>query len=74
MAKSTKVGESKSQAVLAGENVEVYMDGDSLHVVIDTSHRGGPSASGKTVRVASTLGNVKLPCGVTLGLNAYVKP
>lgn len=33
----------------------------------------GPSASGKTTVVATTRGNVTLPGGVTLGLNAYRK-
>lgn len=60
-------------AVSVGENVAVAIYGDKIVVTIDGSYRGGLSASGKTVRVASTLGNVKLPNGVTLGLNAYVK-
>lgn len=34
----------------------------------------GPSASGKTIGVASTGGNVTLPNGITVGLNAYRKP
>ena len=57
-----------------GENIKTCMEGAVLVIHIDTTHRGGLSASGKTVRVASSEGNVKLPCGVTLGLNAYVKP
>jgi hypothetical protein len=57
-----------------GENVAVKIEGKTLTLVIDMEHRGGLSPTGKTVRVASTLGNVKLPCGITIGLNAYVKP
>ena len=56
------------------ENIQTHMEGAVLIIHIDTTHRGGLSASGKTIRVASTEGNVKLPCGVTLGLNAYMKP
>ena len=62
-----------SENTNVGENVAVSVKGKKLIIEIDTEHRGGLSASGKTIRVASTLGNIKLPCGITLGLNAYVK-
>jgi len=47
-----------------------------LHVVIDVQ-TPAPSASGKTLVVASTHGNVKTNCqingkDVTIGLNAYI--
>ena len=57
------------------ENVEFKVTGSKLVITIDLKHRGDLSASGKTVRVASTLGNVKVPeTDVTVGINAYVKP
>lgn len=58
-----------------GENVEIKVTGTKAVITIDLAHRGGTSASGKTVRVASTNGNQRIPgTDVTLGLNAYVKP
>lgn len=56
-----------------GKNVEIQMSGDKLTITVDVSKRMGPSKSGKTTVVATTEGNITLPCGVTLGLNAYVK-
>ena len=67
---------TKTTATPVGENVTVEMDGDVMVIRIDTAHRGGPSKSGNTTRVASTGGNVGIatPKGiVTIGLNAYVK-
>lgn len=58
-----------------GENVSVRVDGSKATITLDLDHRGSQSASGKTVRVASTNGNQKIPgTDITLGLNAYVKP
>lgn len=58
-----------------GENVSVTVTGDKAVITIDLAHRGPQSASGKSVRVASTGGNQRIPgTDVTLGLNAYVKP
>lgn len=55
-----------------GENVTYTVDGDKLTITIDLAHRGGPSSSGKTLRVASTNGNKPLPgSDVILGVNAY---
>jgi hypothetical protein len=57
-----------------GENVEVEVRDGKAVITIDLSHRGPVSPSGKTRRVASTLGNVQIVgTEVTLGLNAYVK-
>ena len=63
-------------ATQVGENVSYTVNGSKLVVTIDLAHRGSLSASGKTVRVASTGGNVELAGsdGVRLGLNAYVYP
>ena len=55
-----------------GENVIVKREDGVTWLGIVEEHRGGVSPSGKTIRVASTLGNVKLPSGITVGLNAYV--
>lgn len=55
-----------------GENVHIESKGTKLVITLDTTHRGGLSDSKKTRRVASTCGNIKLPSGITVGLNAYV--
>lgn len=64
-----------------GENVSYKVAGNKLVIEIDLSHRGALSASGKTVRVASTGGNAELAGtagddgqNVRVGLNAYVYP
>jgi len=62
-----------SEKVMIGENVQAEEDGDFIVLRVDRTHRGGLSASGKTVRVASTGGATKFG-GVTLNINAYVKP
>lgn len=57
-----------------GDNVKYIVEGDTLTLRIDLAHRGGRSASGKTIRVASTEGNVKVPnTEVIIGINAYTK-
>ena len=61
------------------ENVKLEVrEGNRLIVEIDLNHRGDISASGKTRRVASTLGNVSVTdangVDVKIGLNVYVKP
>lgn len=56
------------------ENIKTEVNGNTLTITIDLSKRGGVSASGKTIRVASTLGNKPIEgTEVVLGLNAYVK-
>ena len=54
-----------------GENVRYAVEGNELVLRIDLTHRGGLSASGKTVRVATTNGNKELAPGVFVGFNAY---
>lgn len=57
-----------------GENITYTVSEDNqLVITIDLNHRGGTSASGKTVRVASSEGNSRVTPDVFLGLNAYVK-
>ena len=54
------------------------VEGNRLVIHVDLNHRGDISASGKTRRVASTLGNVSVRdangAEVKIGLNVYVKP
>lgn len=55
-------------------NIKGEIKGQTLHLEIDLSKRLGPSASGKTVIVATTSGNKQIEgSDVILGLNAYVK-
>ncbi len=55
------------------ENVKMTRNGDKLTIEVDLSYRGAVSASGKTLRVASTEGNV--PCegspDIKIGLNIF---
>ncbi len=61
------------------ENVKFeVLESNRLVIQVDLNHRGDISASGKTRRVASTLGNVSVKDAngveVKIGLNVYVKP
>ena len=56
-----------------GENIRVEDTADELIIRIKKNHRGDLSSSGKTIRVASTLGNKKVG-DIFIGVNAYVKP
>jgi DUF4097 and DUF4098 domain-containing protein YvlB len=58
-------------------NVVTAIKGDVLTITVNLKERHGPSASGKTVSIASTHGNIKLGApydGVSIGLNVYAKP
>ncbi len=58
-------------------NVVTSVKGDILTITVNLKERHGPSASGKTVSIASTQGNIKLAAphdGVSIGLNVYTKP
>lgn len=58
------------------KNVEIATSGSKIVITIDTSKEFGPSASGKTIIIASTEGNQPIPVNgklVTLGLNVYRK-
>lgn len=46
---------------MAENNVEYKVEGNTLTLKVDLSKSLGPSASGKTILVASTQGAVKLP-------------
>jgi len=56
------------------ENVKITQKGDKMTIEIDTSKRLGPSASGKTIGIASTKGNKAVEGGIFIGLNVYVYP
>ncbi len=57
------------------KNVEMSLEGDILTIRVDLSKDFGPSASGKTIIIASTEGNVVIPGreGSKVGLNVYKK-
>jgi len=56
------------------ENIGIEVRDGKAVITIDLSRRGGPSKSGKTISVASSKGNQKIPgTDVYLGLNCYVK-
>ncbi len=55
------------------KNVEMALKGNMLHIQIDLSKRFEVSASGKSLCVASTSGNIPVgDGGVKMGLNAYI--
>ena len=56
------------------KNVELTVEGTMLTIKVDLSKEFGPSASGKTIIVASTEGNVTVPNRLEkIGLNVYRK-
>ena len=59
--------------MLVGQGVTITEDDDNVVITFKKDARFGLSASQKSVIVASTKGNVTLPNGITVGLNAYVK-
>lgn len=58
------------------ENIHMDVEGDILTIWIDLSVEGVPSASGKTVVLASTRGNAEVPTctGFKIGLNLFRYP
>ena len=57
------------------KNVEMKVEGDILTIKVDLTRTFGPSASGKTIIIASTEGNVSIPEDEEkkIGLNIYKK-
>jgi hypothetical protein len=55
------------------KNVDMKVEGTILTIKVDLSKEFGPSKSGKTVIIASTEGNVKIPEheDKKVGLNVY---
>lgn len=56
-------------------NIDMTVKDNILTVKIDLNQDFGPSKSGKTISVASTLGNKKVPGkdDVFIGVNVYQK-
>ena len=56
------------------KNVEMTVAGNILTIKVDLSKEFGPSASGKTIIIASTEGNITSPeREEKVGLNVYRK-
>ncbi len=57
------------------KNVEMVIEGNILTIKVDLSKDFGPSASGKTIIIASSEGNQSIPGkeAVKIGLNVYKK-
>ena len=57
------------------KNVEMSLEGNILTIKVDLTKEFGPSASGKTIIIASTEGNGPIPGreDVKVGLNVYHK-
>lgn len=56
------------------KNIEMSVSGDILTIQVDLSKEFGPSASGKTILVASTEGNQTVPGREEkIGINVYKK-
>ena len=54
------------------KNVEMTVQGNILTIKVDLTKDFGPSASGKTIIIASTEGNVAIPDrDEKVGLNVY---
>jgi len=55
------------------ENIEFEVQGDQLVIVVDLSQEQGKSASGKSMIIATTGGNISVPGheDVKIGLNIY---
>ncbi|KGP75139.1 hypothetical protein JT05_12320 [Desulfosporosinus sp. Tol-M] len=58
------------------KNCEMKLDGNILTITVDISKEFGKSASGKSIIIASTEGNVSIPEKeeIKIGLNIYRKP
>ena len=58
------------------KNCEMKLNGDTLTITIDISQEFGKSASGKSIIIGSTEGNVSIPENedIKVGLNIYRKP
>jgi hypothetical protein len=56
------------------KNVQMTVEGHRLTITVDLSKECGPSASGKTILIASTEGSVSVPDREEqVGLNVYRK-
>ena len=57
------------------KNVEMKLEDNILTIKVDVTKEFGPSASGKTIIIATTEGNIPIPEkeDVKIGLNIYKK-
>ena len=57
------------------KNVEMKIEDNILTIKVDLTKEFGPSASGKTIIIASTEGNISIPEKeeIKIGLNVYKK-
>ena len=57
------------------KNVEMKLEENILTIKVDITKEFGPSASGKTIIIASTEGNIPIPekDEIKIGLNVYKK-
>ena len=57
------------------KNIDMQIQGDILIVKVDLKKEFGPSASGKTIIIATTEGNITVPEheSVKIGINVYRK-
>jgi len=61
---------------MAAQNIEVTEVDGKLVITIDPTKKVGPSASGKSLIIATTSGNIPVIVGkkeMVLGLNLYIK-
>ena len=58
--------------MIQGEGFTAEVKGDKLIIEVDLTAKGTLSASGKSLVIATTRGNININ-GVTLGLNVYRK-
>ena len=58
------------------KNIEMKVEDHILTIKIDLTKEFGPSASGKTIIIATTAGNVSIPGDEEkkIGLNIYKRP
>ena len=57
------------------QNIKTSVKNNKLLITIDLGKKGKPSASGKTIVIASTRGNKAIEgTDVTMGLNLYKYP
>ena len=58
------------------KNCEMKLNGNILTITVDISKEFGKSASGKSITISSTEGNVSVPENedIKIGLNVYRKP
>jgi hypothetical protein len=57
------------------KNVEMKVEDNILTIKVDLAKEFGPSASGKTIIISSTEGNISIPEKeeIKIGLNIYKK-